>query len=86
MLEDHRVVLLSREGGHLEPHFPEVVEALSVLPVGTVVDGELCAIVVDEHGGRVDFDALARRRGRDRLRWPVVVFATGLRTGSPAVE
>ncbi|MEV8335646.1 hypothetical protein [Streptomyces niveus] len=75
VLEDHRAVLLSREGGRLESHFPDVVEALAALPVGTVVDGELCAIVEDEHGSRVDFGALARRRGRDRRRWPSVVFA-----------
>ncbi|MFE5841999.1 hypothetical protein ACFQ7N_10170 [Streptomyces niveus] len=75
VLEDHRAVLVSREGGRLEGYFPDVVEALAVLPVGTVVDGEICAILEDEHGSRVDFDALARRRGRDRRRWPPVVFA-----------
>jgi len=69
-LED-RVLLLSRQGRSLAAEFPDVVGALRPLPVGTVVDGELCAI---GQGGRMEFTALARRRGRDRRRWPPVAF------------
>lgn len=71
VLEEHRTVLVSRQGTNLAPHFPEVLEALRHCPVGTVLDGELCAVV---EGGRMDFDALASRRGRDRRRWAPVVF------------
>ncbi|WP_435245214.1 DNA ligase [Streptomyces tendae] len=71
VLEEHRTVLLSRQGTNLAPHFPEILDALRHCPVGTVLDGELCAVV---EGGRMDFDALASRRGRDRRSWPPVVF------------
>ncbi|MDW4910429.1 ATP-dependent DNA ligase [Streptomyces sp. ADMS] len=70
VIEDHRPVLFSRQGGNLGALFPEVLDELRVLPVGTVLDGELCAVV----GERLDFNALARRRGRDRRRWPPVVY------------
>ncbi|KOU33763.1 hypothetical protein [Streptomyces sp. WM6378] len=50
VLEEHRPVLLSRQGTNLAPHFPEVLEALRHLPVGTVLDGE--AVIWCE--GRLD--------------------------------
>jgi ATP-dependent DNA ligase len=70
VLEEHRPVLFSRQGGALGDMFPEVLEELVRLPVGTVLDGELCAL----DGSRLDFNALARRRSRDRRRWPPVVY------------
>ncbi|WP_181800359.1 ATP-dependent DNA ligase [Streptomyces ipomoeae] len=70
VLEEHRPVLYSRQGGDLGPMFPEVLDELRHLPVGTVLDGELCAVI----GERLDFNALARRRGRDRRRWPPVAY------------
>ncbi|MDQ1031311.1 ATP-dependent DNA ligase [Streptomyces umbrinus] len=70
VLEEHRPVLFSRQGGNLGPMFPEVLDELRNLPIGTVLDGELCAVV----GDRLDFSALAHRRGRDRRRWPPVVY------------
>jgi ATP-dependent DNA ligase len=68
-MED-RAVLYSRQGGNLAVGFPEVIEALKQFPVGTVVDGELCAFV----GGKMDFGALAHRRGRNRAKWPPIAF------------
>ncbi|TLS45668.1 DNA ligase [Streptomyces montanus] len=70
VLEEHRPVLVSRQGGALSAMFPDVLEELRQLPVGTVLDGELCAVVDD----RLDFAALAHRRARDRRRWPPVVY------------
>ncbi|MGW3313880.1 ATP-dependent DNA ligase [Streptomyces sp. NPDC001073] len=70
VLEDHRPVLLSREGNDLGPLFPEVLAALEHCAIGTVVDGELVAWE-DE---RISFSALARRRGRDRRKWPPVAY------------
>ncbi|WP_162467256.1 hypothetical protein [Streptomyces cavernae] len=70
VLEEHRPVLYSRQGGDLNAMAPEVLDELHDMPVGTVLDGELCAVV----GDRLDFTALARRRGRDRRRWPPIVY------------
>lgn len=63
-------MLFSRQGGVLADMFPEILVELARLPIGTVLDGELCALV----GERLDFNALARRRSRDRRRWPPVVY------------
>ncbi|MFF8431062.1 hypothetical protein ACF07Y_39195 [Streptomyces sp. NPDC016566] len=68
--EANRPVLFSRQGGNFSPMFPEVLEELETMPVGTVLDGELRVVV----GERMDFNALARRRGRDRRCWPLVVY------------
>ncbi|PGH48374.1 DNA ligase [Streptomyces sp. Ru87] len=65
------VRLHSRAGLDLTAMVPEVAGALERLPVGAVLDGELCAVV----GGRMEFGALARRRSRDRSRWPAVSYA-----------
>ncbi|WP_331727998.1 hypothetical protein [Streptomyces sp. NBC_01176] len=70
VLEEHRPVLYSRQVGDLSAMAPEVLDELRDMPVGTVLDGELCAVV----GDRLDFTALARRRGRDRRRWPPIVY------------
>ncbi|MEV6404052.1 hypothetical protein AB0M58_14045 [Streptomyces bobili] len=70
VLEDHRPLLLSREGNDLGPLFPEVLTALAHCAIGTVVDGELVAW----ENERVSFSALARRRGRDRRKCPPVAF------------
>ncbi|MGW0335479.1 ATP-dependent DNA ligase [Streptomyces sp. NPDC003011] len=70
VLEDHRPLLLSREGNDLGPLFPEVLTALAHCAIGTVVDGELVAW----ENERISFSALARRRGRDRRKWPPVAF------------
>jgi ATP-dependent DNA ligase len=56
-LRHDRVQLQSRQLRPLTSAFPDVVDAASVLPVGTVVDGEL-VVMID---GRVDFTALQRR-------------------------
>ncbi|MFI2067922.1 DNA ligase [Streptomyces mirabilis] len=70
VLEDHRPVLLSREGNDLGPLFPEVLTALAHCAIGTAVDGELVAW----ENERISFSALARRRGRDRRKWPPVAY------------
>ena len=70
VLEEHMPVLYSREGNDLGPMFPEVLTALARCAVGTVVDGELVAV----EAGRISFSALARRRGRNRRRWPPVAY------------
>ncbi|WP_280910270.1 DNA ligase [Streptomyces sp. SAI-208] len=70
VLEEHRPVLYSRQAGDLGAMAPEVLDELHEMPVGTVLDGELCAVV----GDRLDFTALSRRRGRDRRRWPPIVY------------
>ena len=70
VLEEHRPVLYSRQGGDLGALAPAILDELHDLPVGTVLDGELCAVI----GDRLDFTALARRRGRDRRRWPPIVY------------
>ena len=44
--------------------FPEIVRAAAVLPVGTVVDGELLAV---RDGRLLGFAALSRRSGRRRV-------------------
>jgi ATP-dependent DNA ligase len=49
--------------------FPDVVEAVSALPPGTVVDGEL-VVMVD---GRVDFSALQRRATSHRVEAPAML-------------
>ncbi|MFC1435319.1 RNA ligase family protein [Streptacidiphilus sp. N1-3] len=44
VLDGGRVVLQSRSGRNLSPDFPDLAASLSaVLPVGTVLDGEICA-------------------------------------------
>src|SRR5437773_11273878 len=49
------VTLFSRRRKSLNSQFPYIVEALGDLPAGTVVDGEVVAIV---QSGRPDFDLL----------------------------
>ncbi|MQS03674.1 ATP-dependent DNA ligase, partial [Streptomyces alkaliterrae] len=73
VLEDGQVVLQSRAGRHLEDDFPQVASALArQLPVGVVLDGELCAW----DRGRLAFEALLRsRRGRDAAGIPVTFAA-----------
>jgi ATP-dependent DNA ligase len=48
---------MSRNGKDLSRYFPEVVDAVSALPLGTVLDGELVVVVDD----RLDWDALSAR-------------------------
>lgn len=69
VLED-QVVLVSRQGTDLSPMFPDIVAVLQGLPAGVVLDGELVAWVA----GRMDFAALAHRRGRDRSKWTPASF------------
>jgi DNA ligase-1 len=60
----HDVVQLqSRQFRPLTDAFPDVAEAISVCPPGTVVDGEL-VVMVD---GRADFAALQRRASTRRV-------------------
>jgi ATP-dependent DNA ligase len=70
VLEEHRPVPYSRQGGDLGAICPEVLDEPRGLPIGTVLDGEPCAVV----GDRLEFTALARRRGRGRRRWPPIVY------------
>jgi len=62
-LRHNRVQLQSRQFRPLSDAFPDVTEAVSVLPAGTVVDGEL-VVMVD---GRADFAALQRRATTRRV-------------------
>ncbi|EPH46898.1 DNA ligase [Streptomyces aurantiacus] len=53
-----QLVLHSRAGRALAPEFPELVKPLAdIMPTGSVLDGELCAVQSD---GRMDFAALLR--------------------------
>ncbi len=52
------VRLLSRNLRDLSPSFPELVEAASALPRGSLVDGE---IVIADESGQSDFGALQQR-------------------------
>jgi len=56
-LRHEAVQLQSRQLRPLTSAFPDVVEAVSALPAGTVVDGELVVMIA----GRADFAALQRR-------------------------
>jgi ATP-dependent DNA ligase len=62
------VYLQSRSFKPLAPFFPDVIESLSQLPAGTVIDGEL--ICFDAAAGRTSFSALQQRvtAGRSLLR------------------
>jgi bifunctional non-homologous end joining protein LigD len=42
---DGRAFLQSREGNNLAGRFPPLAEAVATLPVGTVLDGEICVVV-----------------------------------------
>ncbi|GLC97845.1 DNA ligase [Cupriavidus sp. TA19] len=64
--------LKSRNGANATTWFPELVDALTTLPSGCILDGEVC--VLDDIG-RSDFDRLherARRKGWYRGAEPVV--------------
>jgi ATP-dependent DNA ligase len=70
---DDRVVLQSRSARDLAKDFPEVAVAVAKLPVGTVLDGELCAVVE----GRFAFHQLLRSRAarvRDRVPVSLLVW------------
>jgi bifunctional non-homologous end joining protein LigD len=56
VLTDSQVRLQARSGRDITAAFPEVMEALGRLPVGTAVDGELCAW----QEGKFVFEQLAR--------------------------
>ena len=80
------VVLQSRQQRPLGGYFPEILTALSELPVGVVLDGELVIC----RDGRLDFAALQQRihpsasRARDlSVAWPAtyVVFDLLARRG-----
>jgi ATP-dependent DNA ligase len=68
-LED-RVVLQSRSGRDLGPRFPTVREAVADLPVGAVLDGELCAV----QDGRFVFEQLHRSPVRRTAQVVYVAF------------
>lgn len=56
------VFLQSRTGKPFNRYFPEIVDsAQQVLQRSAVLDGELVVAVADEHGDRLDWDALSER-------------------------
>ena len=57
-VQDGRAMLLSRNGRDLTRGIPGVPQALSALPSGTVLDGELVILNAE---GRPEFDTLMRR-------------------------
>ncbi|MEV8100135.1 DNA ligase [Kitasatospora sp. NPDC085879] len=63
--EDHAPLLLSRRGTVLNSRYPSVLPAIADLPVGLVLDAELCAWTPRPGGGpgRLGFHALARTAG-----------------------
>lgn len=59
---DDDVFLQSRTGKPFNRYFPEVVDGIrGTLERSVVLDGELVVGVADEHGGRLDWDALSER-------------------------
>nr|WP_296064227.1 ATP-dependent DNA ligase [uncultured Actinoplanes sp.] len=80
--DDDTVHLQSRSLKPLAAYFPDVVTHLSVLPAGTVLDGEL--IFLDPATGRTSFSALQRRivagreLGREAARRPATFVAFDL--------
>ena len=54
-LGDH-AVLQSRSGRDMAAQFPQIADAVTGLPAGTVIDGEVCAVV----GGVFAFEQLLR--------------------------
>jgi bifunctional non-homologous end joining protein LigD len=64
-----RLELLSRRNNSFTSKFPHVASALSGLPAGTVLDGELVAL---DHEGRPRFSLLQNHRSS---RAPTVFFA-----------
>ncbi len=63
--ENSHTVVTSRSGGRLDPHFPEVAEAMDrLLPNGTALDGE----IVRWSGEGLEFEPLQRRNGAGMSR------------------
>jgi len=71
------VVLLSRNGRDMAYQFPEVARALTSLPEGAVVDGE---ITVSDSAGRPNWSAV---RGRAAMRRPESIVAAA--SSAPAI-
>ncbi|MCU7827237.1 DNA ligase [Kitasatospora sp. DSM 101779] len=72
-LDAGRTLLQSRSGRDLTADFPDIARALTTLPEGTVVDGELVAW----NGAHIDFTQLLRTpaaRARDGIHVTYVVF------------
>ncbi|TDT93316.1 ATP-dependent DNA ligase [Streptomyces sp. 846.5] len=77
VLEGGRVVLQSRSGRNLASEFPDLTAALSqVLPVGTVLDGEICA--ADQTGRLVFTELLRSHRARQARKISVSYIAFDL--------
>jgi ATP-dependent DNA ligase len=55
------VTLFSRRRKSLNSQFPYIVEALADLPAGTVIDGELVLVALND-SGRPDFNLLQNFR------------------------
>ncbi|WP_434033609.1 hypothetical protein [Cupriavidus sp. a3] len=73
--------LKSRNGANATTWFPELVDALTTLPAGWILDGEVC--VLDDIG-KSDFERLharARRKGWYRGADPVVYCVFDLLVG-----
>src|ERR1700676_2711850 len=58
-LENGTLALYSRAGKMLNRTFPDVTEALNILPNSTVIDGEVVAL---DDTGRPDFNLLTHSR------------------------
>jgi ATP-dependent DNA ligase len=62
-------ILFSRRGKSLERKFPDAAQALSALPEGTAIDGEIVAL---DDAGRPDFNLLTHSRSSaGRIRFYV---------------
>jgi len=84
---DGRVKLFSRRRKSFDHHYPLIVEALSEVPEGTVVDGEIVAL---DDSGRPDFNLLQNFRSEAQhihyFIFDLLIFQGRDLTGLPLSE